>query len=275
PRPPIGSRPPRPPEATRSSRCRRSSGVCPSRFERSSAISRTATASWSGSTCDRREADGAAREDARGAPGPRRGAGVRAIPAQAVHRRADSAVHARRRQHPLALRADVAGRLRSGSRQSVRDARVGRLRADHRGPDVRALLPAPAQAWGGRHVQLRARDRRPPALCHSIGLTPMSDHAMDDERIKKLQSELEEAQETLRAIRQGEVDALVVGGPHGAQLFTLKTAEQPYRMLVEQMQEGAVTLTTAGDVLYCNRRFAELLGTGTESIVGGPIARFV
>jgi PAS domain S-box-containing protein len=98
---------------------------------------------------------------------------------------------------------------------------------------------------------------------------------MDAEQIHKLQRELEEAHETLRAIRQGEVDALVVEGPHGPQLFTLKTAEQPYRMLVEQMQEGAVTLTREGDVLYCNRRFAELLGTGTESIVGGPIARFV
>jgi PAS domain S-box-containing protein len=103
----------------------------------------------------------------------------------------------------------------------------------------------------------------------------MAGDAMDVEQIKKLQRELEEAQETLRAIRQGEVDALVVAGPHGPQLFTLKTAEQPYRMLVEQMQEGAVTLTREGDVLYCNRRFAELLGTGTESIVGGPIARFV
>ena len=103
----------------------------------------------------------------------------------------------------------------------------------------------------------------------------MADDAMDTERIKKLQRELEEAQETLRAIRQGEVDALVVDGPHGPQLFTLKTAEQPYRMLVEQMQEGAVTLTREGDVLYCNRRFAELVGATTESIVGGALAPFV
>ena len=93
--------------------------------------------------------------------------------------------------------------------------------------------------------------------------------AMDDERIKKLQSELEEAQETLRAIREGEVDALVVDGPHGPQLFSLKSAEQPYRMLVEQMQEGAVTLTTAGDVLYCNHFFMQMVGLPPESIVGG------
>ncbi|HEU5263653.1 MAG TPA: hypothetical protein VFU34_03375, partial [Gaiellaceae bacterium] len=84
----------------------------------------------------------------------------------------------------------------------------------------------------------------------------MRDDAMDGEQIKKLQLELEEAQEALRAIRQGEVDALVVDGVNGPQLFSLKTAEQPYRMLVEQMQEGAVTLTPARDVLYCNRGFA-------------------
>src|SRR5437879_1618981 len=83
-----------------------------------------------------------------------------------------------------------------------------------------------------------------------------ADGAMDPEQVKKLQRELEEAQETLRAIRQGEVDGLVVDGPNGPQLFTLKSAEQPYRMLVEQMQEGALTLTPAGDILYCNRRFA-------------------
>ena len=98
---------------------------------------------------------------------------------------------------------------------------------------------------------------------------------MDADQIKKLQRELEEAQETLRAIRQGEVDALVVEGPTGAQLFTLRTAEQPYRMLVEQMREGALTLTPAGDVLYCNRHFAEMVGAAPETIVGGPIAPFV
>ncbi len=108
-------------------------------------------------------------------------------------------------------------------------------------------------------------------------MTPPSatDGAMDPEQVKKLQRELEEAQETLRAIRQGEVDGLIVEGPNGQQLFTLKTAEQPYRMLIEQMQEGALTLTPLGDVLYCNRRFAELVAATPETIVGRPVAPFV
>jgi PAS domain S-box-containing protein len=103
----------------------------------------------------------------------------------------------------------------------------------------------------------------------------MGDHAMDDEQIKKLQHELEEAQEALRALRQGEVDALVVDGANGPQVFSLKTAEQPYRMLVEQMQEGAVALTPARDVLYCNRGFAQMVGLEPEQIVGGSIDRFI
>jgi len=102
-----------------------------------------------------------------------------------------------------------------------------------------------------------------------------TDGAMDPEQVKKLQRELEEAQETLRAIRQGEIDGLVVEGQHGPQLFTLKTAEQPYRMLIEQMQEGALMLTPSGDVLYCNRRFAELVAATPETIVGRPVAPFV
>jgi PAS domain S-box-containing protein len=102
-----------------------------------------------------------------------------------------------------------------------------------------------------------------------------TDGAMDPEHVKKLQQELEEAQETLRAIRQGEIDGLMVEGPHGPQLFTLKTAEQPYRMLVEQMQEGALSLTTLGDILYCNRRFAELVAAAPETIVGRNVALFV
>ena len=72
----------------------------------------------------------------------------------------------------------------------------------------------------------------------------MADGALDPEQAPKLQRELEEAQETLRAIRQGEVDALVVESPHGAQLFTLKSAEQPYRMLVE-LHSGIPATKTA------------------------------
>ncbi|MGZ3495363.1 MAG: hypothetical protein ACXWM6_13050, partial [Thermodesulfobacteriota bacterium] len=65
-------------------------------------------------------------------------------------------------------------------------------------------------------------------------------------QIEDLRMRLEEAEETLRAIREGEVDALVVSGPQGDQVFTLKGAEQPYRVFVETMNEGAATLGPDG-----------------------------
>ena len=82
----------------------------------------------------------------------------------------------------------------------------------------------------------------------------------DHEQIEVLRTRLAEAEETLRAIRHGEIDALVVEGVLGNQVYTLHGADEPYRNLVEQMQEGAVVLTDCGDILYSNARFAALVG---------------
>jgi signal transduction histidine kinase/ActR/RegA family two-component response regulator len=90
-----------------------------------------------------------------------------------------------------------------------------------------------------------------------------------------LQIRLAEAEDLLRAIRHGEVDALVVEAPGGAQVYTLHSAEEPYRDLVEQMQEGAVVLTGRGDILYANARFAALVDEPLESVVGSRLDRFV
>jgi PAS domain S-box-containing protein len=93
--------------------------------------------------------------------------------------------------------------------------------------------------------------------------------------LEELSLQLEEAEETLRAIRQGEVDALVVTEGHGEKVYTLKSADRPYRMMIECMRQGAVTLTTDGMVLYCNTSFAELVKAPLESIVGSAVQRFV
>ena len=74
-----------------------------------------------------------------------------------------------------------------------------------------------------------------------------------------LRRRLEEAEDALRAIRAGEVDAIVVE-TEGEQVYTLETAYKTYRLLVEQMPYSAATLTAAGEIIYCNRRFADLLG---------------
>ncbi len=91
-----------------------------------------------------------------------------------------------------------------------------------------------------------------------------------------LREKLREAEETLDAIRNGDVDAVVVAGADNVpRVYTLETADQTYRLLVEEMQEGALTLTRSGDILYCNRRFAELIETQPERVIGRSLARFI
>ena len=95
------------------------------------------------------------------------------------------------------------------------------------------------------------------------------------DQTETLRTRLAEAEEMLRAIRHGEIDALVVEGAGGNQVYTLHSADEPYRHLIEQMQEGAVVLTGRGDILYSNARFAALVGEPLESVVGSRIDRFV
>ncbi len=90
-----------------------------------------------------------------------------------------------------------------------------------------------------------------------------------------LRARLAEAEDMLRAIRQGEIDALVVEGAAGNQVYTLHSAEEPYRNLVEQMQEGAAVVTEGGDVLFANARFAALVAEPLELVLGSRIDRFV
>jgi PAS domain S-box-containing protein len=89
--------------------------------------------------------------------------------------------------------------------------------------------------------------------------------------IAELRRRLEAAEMTLEAIRSGEADALVVSGADGDRVFTLKGADQPYRVLVESMNEGAVTATPDGTLLYSNRRFADLLGLPLEKVMGASL----
>src|SRR5512141_2709866 len=90
-----------------------------------------------------------------------------------------------------------------------------------------------------------------------------------------LRVRLNEAEDTLRAIRSGEVDALVVTSVEGDKIFALKGAELPYRILIEDMNEGALTLAMNGVILYANRRFAEMLKTPLEKVIGSVIHTWI
>jgi PAS domain S-box-containing protein len=95
------------------------------------------------------------------------------------------------------------------------------------------------------------------------------------ERVRDLQARLEEAEETLRALRSGEVDAVVASGPEGDRVYTLKGADEAYRVMVENMAEGALTLTPGGLILFSNEQFATLLGVPLERVIGASVHGFV
>jgi two-component system NarL family sensor kinase len=94
-------------------------------------------------------------------------------------------------------------------------------------------------------------------------------------QVTDLLARVAELEETLRAIRMGEVDAVLVSGPGGDQVFTLQGAEHPYRLMVETIDEGAATLADDGTVLYANRSFAEIFDVALEKFIGAPLNDFV
>ncbi|HEY7313938.1 MAG TPA: ATP-binding protein [Gemmataceae bacterium] len=89
-----------------------------------------------------------------------------------------------------------------------------------------------------------------------------------------LRRRLEEAENALDALRAGEVDAILVDS-QGEQVYTLESADKPYRLLVEQIPYAAATLTAEGAIIHGNRRFADLLREPLATLLGKPIHDFV
>ena len=91
----------------------------------------------------------------------------------------------------------------------------------------------------------------------------------------ELQARLAEAEETLRAIRSGEVDAVFVTGKDSRQVFTLEGAGHAYRVLIESMNEGALTLSTGLVILYANQCFARMVKLPLPEVMGSSFRRFL
>ena len=85
---------------------------------------------------------------------------------------------------------------------------------------------------------------------------------------EELRARLQELEETLEAIRSGAVDAIVTSGPAGDRVYTLEGADHAYHMMVESMNEGAVTLMPDGTILYGNRQFVQMTGSPPSDVVG-------
>lgn len=93
--------------------------------------------------------------------------------------------------------------------------------------------------------------------------------------LEEAEYKLEEANDTIDAIKSGQIDALIVKGNDGHSIFTLKTADQSFRIFIEQMSEGAVTLNKENLILYANSSFAHIVDTPLERIIGHSFNRFI
>lgn len=96
-----------------------------------------------------------------------------------------------------------------------------------------------------------------------------------DNEVTELRRRLEEAEDTLRAIRNGEVDALVIEGPQGEVVYTLTTADYPYRLMIDEMNQGAVSVSPDSIILYSNRNFAGILGLTETNVSGTQFGDYV
>jgi PAS domain S-box-containing protein len=95
------------------------------------------------------------------------------------------------------------------------------------------------------------------------------------QEVEELRLQLTEANETIEAIRTGQIDALVVQGENGHELYTLKSADQTYRVFIEKMTEGAVTLNIKGLILYCNSQFAQMVQLPLSNVIGISFEEFI
>ncbi|GIV90570.1 MAG: histidine kinase [Chloroflexus sp.] len=93
--------------------------------------------------------------------------------------------------------------------------------------------------------------------------------------IARMQARLAELEELVRALQTGAADAIVIDGPRGPLIYTLRGAEHPYRVLVETMNEGALTLLADGAILYCNSKFAEMVGLPQDQLTGRSLLDLV
>jgi len=93
--------------------------------------------------------------------------------------------------------------------------------------------------------------------------------------IGELREKVRELEETLDAIRSGEVDAIVISKGDVQKVYTLEGADHPYQALIENIQEGALTLSRAGMILYTNTRFADMVQLSPEKVPGTFILDYI
>ncbi|HMH33036.1 MAG TPA: ATP-binding protein [Puia sp.] len=94
-------------------------------------------------------------------------------------------------------------------------------------------------------------------------------------QIDELHTRLIEANDIIGSIQKGKIDAVLASGNELGKLLVSKTDDQAYRMFIENMSEGVVTLLSDGMILYSNSSFARMVGFPLENVIGSNFRQFV
>ncbi len=137
--------------------------------------------------------------------------------------------------------------------------------------------PAPSRLDHPGRARHSVRAAAPPTKdgAHGVTRPARATTGAPPRKPATLRARLADAEETLRAIRTGEVDTVMVDGKEGSQVFTLEGADHAYRVLIESMNEGALTLTADKMILYANQCFARMVKCPLEQVIGSSLRRFL
>jgi PAS domain S-box-containing protein len=94
-------------------------------------------------------------------------------------------------------------------------------------------------------------------------------------KIKELQQKLEEAEQLIEAIKSGEVDAFAIRSNEESEIYTLHSGDYAYRVLVEELSEGAANITEEGMIVYINPYLCEFFKLSYEKIISSSIYDFI
>ena len=104
-------------------------------------------------------------------------------------------------------------------------------------------------------------------------MNPMHHRSSSDQPdIEKTRPQPQGAAGTLGTLLNGRV---VAAGASGERVSARTDAANPYRFMIETLREGAVVLAMDGSILYCNQRFAGMIGLPRLKILGRSLRTFV
>jgi PAS domain S-box-containing protein len=105
----------------------------------------------------------------------------------------------------------------------------------------------------------------------------MMTESIDDllKKIESLEERLADSEQLIDAIRAGEVDAFAVNKNNQPEIYTLQSGDYAYRVLIEEIGEGAINISEDGLIVYTNSSFTEMIGVPYEKVIGRFISDFI